>query len=293
MSHRLKGLILLSLLSVLVLAAGVFPANAAIVVTIDGQPLSFGVDASPQIVQGRTLVPLRAIFEALGAQVEWQESTRTVVGTKGGTTIVLRVGQREALKGTERITLDVPAMIISGRTMVPLRFVSEALGTSVSWDGEHQTVSISTQSVQPTTTESPKAEGYFTPGTRLELNAQISPKVDFQVVLEPGALSKAASVKLYADGLRSYRLVIGADVNTSNIPGKKGFDGAQVKVRFTQKWPFDIKRPIILANGEISCNKCYTGKETMVSGAKITASYTSLKVEEANDYQWSQVEIAY
>lgn len=58
MLHRFKGLIILSLLSVLVLAAGVFPANAAITVKIDGQPLSFGVDATPQIAQGRTLVPL-------------------------------------------------------------------------------------------------------------------------------------------------------------------------------------------------------------------------------------------
>lgn len=293
MVRSLRVYIFSAFLSVLMLfAVGIAPAAPAITVRIDGKTLSFGVDASPQIVQGRTLVPLRAIFEALGAQVQWQAETKTVVGTRGGTTIVLHVGEREALKGTEKITLDVPAMIIRGRTMVPLRFVSEALGTYVSWDGEHQMIRISTRADQPPT-GNPKAEGNYDPAQRLELTYKLSPDVDVMVILEPGALAKAGPVKLYVDGLREYRLILGADVNTSNLTGKKGFEGARVKVKYIDKWPFDVKRPVVIANGEMIANTCYIGKETIVSGVKILERDTTLKVEEANDFQWNQVEIGY
>jgi len=287
----LQILLLSGFFSVLLVCSALGRAEATTVtVKLNGRNLSF--DTPPQTVKGRTLVPLRGIFEALGARVEWQQQTKTVIATKGGTTIVLRVGQKEALKGTEKITLDVPATVIRGRTMVPLRFVAEALGTYVSWDGEHQTVRISTRAEEPPT-GSPVAEGDYDPARRLELAAKISPKVDFKVVLEPGALVKAAPVKLYADSARSYRLVLGADPNTASLPGKRGFDGARIKALFIEKWPFDLKRPVVIANGELIANKCFIGKEAITSGVKVLERDTSLKVEEATDSQWSQVEIVY
>ncbi|MEW6183329.1 MAG: copper amine oxidase N-terminal domain-containing protein [Bacillota bacterium] len=293
MVRRLRACTISAFVAILILfAGGIAPAAAAITVKIDGQRLSFGLDPSPQIIQGRTLVPLRAIFEALGAEVQWQATTQTVIATKGSTTITLCVGQREALRNTEKITLDVPAMIIKGRTMVPLRFVSEALGTNVSWDGESQTVRISTREEQQPS-GNPDAEGSFTPGQRLELTVNINTKVDFQVIFEPDALAKAGSVKVYADSGTSCRLVLGADVNTASLPGKKGFDGARVKFKYIEKWPFGVERPVILANGDMTGNKCWMGKEEIVAGVKILERDSILRVMNATDAQWSQVQIAY
>ena len=103
------------------------------------------LDQPPVIVNGRTLVPLRAIFEALGATVEWDGSTQTVTSTLKGTTLKLTIGSNVLYKNGTPITLDVPAQLINNRTMVPVRAVSEAFGANVKWDGDTRTVYISTQ----------------------------------------------------------------------------------------------------------------------------------------------------
>ena len=102
-------------------------------------------DVPPTIVDGRTMVPMRAIFEALGAEVDWDGETRTATGTLGDHTVVIQVGETEALVDGETRTLDVPAQIIQNRTMVPARFISEALGCTVAWDGATQTAAVANQ----------------------------------------------------------------------------------------------------------------------------------------------------
>lgn len=116
------------------------PAHAAPKVVLDGSALSF--DVPPVIDQGRVLVPMRAIFEALGAEIVWDTLTQTVTATKGETTVSLTVGSRlVSLNGSPGF-LDVPAKITNGRTLVPLRFVSDAFDAQVSWDGTTRTVTI-------------------------------------------------------------------------------------------------------------------------------------------------------
>ena len=114
--------------------------NNTITVKLDGKQLSF--DVAPIIQDGRTLVPLRTIFEALGADIEWNEANKMVIATKGATKIRLSIGKNTADKNGMPIKLDVPAIISEGRTLVPLRFVSESLGAEVEWDGETKTISI-------------------------------------------------------------------------------------------------------------------------------------------------------
>lgn len=117
------------------------PAMAsAPTVTLDGQQLYF--DVAPVIEGGRTLVPLGVIFRELGAHVEWDGITNTVNAMKSQTVISLRIGDSIAHKNGQPVALDVPAKIINSRTMVPLAFVSEAMGAQVSWDQSSQTVSI-------------------------------------------------------------------------------------------------------------------------------------------------------
>lgn len=115
-------------------------AKASPIVLLDGHQLSFEV--SPTVENGTTLVPVRAVFEALGATVQWDGYTQTVTVGKVGTTIKITMGQTTAYKNGSPVTLQVPAKLINNRTMVPLRFVSEALGAQVNWNGSTQTISI-------------------------------------------------------------------------------------------------------------------------------------------------------
>ncbi|MEW6182731.1 MAG: stalk domain-containing protein [Bacillota bacterium] len=116
------------------------PALAAPKVVLDGRQLSF--DVPPVIDQGRVLVPMRTIFEALGANIEWDGYTRTVTAAKGQTTISLTAGSRLVSFNGSPALLDVPAKIMNGRTLVPLRFVSIAFDAEVLWTGGTQTVTI-------------------------------------------------------------------------------------------------------------------------------------------------------
>ena len=109
-------------------------------IVLNGNTLA--LDVAPIIENDRTLVPLRAIFEALESDVSYDEATRTVTATKGDITIVVPIDSTSAIVNGTTKTLDVPAKIKNGRTLVPVRFVSENLGATVSWDQENQTVII-------------------------------------------------------------------------------------------------------------------------------------------------------
>jgi len=118
------------------------PAAQPIGVYLDGVPLS--TDVPPQLIDGRTLVPLRAIFEALGAEVDWNPATRTVTGTRGDTVVVLTIGSTTPTVNGQVVPIDVPAQIVDDRTLVPVRFVAESFGVEVDWDGNTRTVTITT-----------------------------------------------------------------------------------------------------------------------------------------------------
>ena len=111
-------------------------------VTIDGKYVDF--DVLPILEDGRVLVPMRKIFEKLGAVIEWADETATVTATKGETVITLKIGDKVAHVNGEALKLDVPAKVVDGRTLVPIRFISESLGYDVSWDGLNQLVIIKT-----------------------------------------------------------------------------------------------------------------------------------------------------
>lgn len=117
---------------------GRFKKLPYITVAYNNELIAF--DQKPIIENGRTLVPLRAIFEKIGATVEWNGDTQTVVATKDNTAISLTINNTTATKNGTAITLDVPAKIINGRTLVPVRFVADCFGVDVQWNGDIQRV---------------------------------------------------------------------------------------------------------------------------------------------------------
>jgi len=124
------------------LMGAAFAGAQDIRVTVDGDPVDFGI-ARPITQNGRVLVPMRQIFEKLGAYVQWNGGSRSIDAQKGTTQIRLVIGDNNAtVNGTLR-TLEVPAQIANGATMVPLRFVSEALGANVQWSSANRLVAIS------------------------------------------------------------------------------------------------------------------------------------------------------
>ena len=120
----------------------VYETNDVVNVDVNGKPLHFAV--APTIVGGTTMVPMRTVFEALGAGVQWDGNTGTVTGKKGDRTVVLKVNSDDAVVNGVHEVLDLPATIVDGTTFVPVRFISEALGAGVNWDAGSQTVDINT-----------------------------------------------------------------------------------------------------------------------------------------------------
>ena len=116
---------------------------APIHVVLNGTPLTFTGTQARQI-KGSTLVPMRGIFEALGASVRFDKATQTVYGQKGATAIILPLGALTATVNGLPQDLPQPAQLINGTTLVPLRFISESLGASVGWNPMSSTVTIQT-----------------------------------------------------------------------------------------------------------------------------------------------------
>lgn len=112
----------------------------AVSILVNGDEIEF--DQPPIIVEERTLVPVRAIFEELGATVEWIQDTQTVVAQRDGKIITLQIDSNVMRVGNEDVELDVPAQIINDRTLVPVRAVAEAFECTVDWDGLTSTVII-------------------------------------------------------------------------------------------------------------------------------------------------------
>ena len=116
-------------------------------VMLNGQYLTFAADSLPQNVGGRIMVPYRAIFESLGASVDYDADTKTITGSYDGVSLSMKNGDCDihvtyADGTTETKTVDVAPFISNGRTFVPTRFISEILGYTVGWDSENKTVII-------------------------------------------------------------------------------------------------------------------------------------------------------
>lgn len=120
-------------------------SGSVITVTVDNNPVTFEEASQPRMIGGRVMVPLRGVVERLGGNVLYDGKTKVITGAHAQTSnqFRIRVGSNEALLNGKNMSLDAPPRVIAGTTYVPLRFVSEALGADVDWDGARRTVIIS------------------------------------------------------------------------------------------------------------------------------------------------------
>lgn len=147
MRKSLSHVLVIVMVMVMVSIIPAFGANV-ITVYIDGTKVIF--DQPPINKDGRTLVPLRAIFEGLGMTVEWDQASQKIVASNDNVEINLQVGNVNASVGNDEAgfietELDVAPQIVNGSTLVPVRFIGEASGSDVVWDGTTKSVNITSR----------------------------------------------------------------------------------------------------------------------------------------------------
>lgn len=118
-------------------------AAGSVQVKVDGKTLSFGV--KPQMIQGRMMVPYRAIAESLGGKVKYSASSKKATITKGKNNVVLTIGSKTATINGKSVKLDAAPVTVKGNVLVPLRFVGESLGVWVNWNSKSATASLVTK----------------------------------------------------------------------------------------------------------------------------------------------------
>ena len=127
-------------------------AESSVKVIIDNNEIEF--DVEPQIINDRVMVPMRKIFEALHSRIEWIEETQMIMSVTGSKIILMQIGKnivvtKDFTDGNEtRTEIDTPPQIIDGRTLVPIRAVSEALSVDISWNNDERTVVIKSENLR-------------------------------------------------------------------------------------------------------------------------------------------------
>lgn len=218
MPKHKKLLILFTILMILALA---IPAWAAPTVTLDGQQMSF--TTTPVIDNGTTLVPLRAIFEAMGATVNWDQSTQTATAIKNNTTVVLKIGSTTPTINGKVQNLQVPAKIINGSTLAPLRFVGEAFGGSVAWNQASQAITILSKPASgtppPVSTSSQVKVHYIDVGQADSIYIQLPDHND--ILIDGGNTEDGSAVVSYLkkQGVDDLELLIATHPDEDHIGG--------------------------------------------------------------------------
>lgn len=217
------------------LAIATSAAASTVTIIVNGETMNF--DQPPIERSGRVFVPLRGVFERLGASVVYDNGTINATGN--GRTISLKIGSNTAVVNGDQQLVDVAPFLVGARTMVPLRFVSQALGASVDYNNSNQTVTISMGGVQPPTSVSlvgmRPADGSVVPAKRPAVSASFSKPVDpnsVRVTLDGRDVSSTTYVS--QDNLLfspSYDLT--AAQHTVRVTGK-----SSDQVAFDRSWSF-------------------------------------------------------
>lgn len=145
--HKSIRIISVILILILLIPGVVSAADKPISLYIDNKKID--CDVPPEIINGRTLVPARVIFEHFDANVYWNDSLKQATIATDSKTIILTINSNTAMVNSKRYVLDTAPVIKDGRTLIPVRFVSEALGHEVKWDDKTRSVKITTKTPEP------------------------------------------------------------------------------------------------------------------------------------------------
>ncbi len=170
-------------------------------VVLNGDTVKFE-GAEPVIFEGRTLIPVRGVFEQLGYEVSWDNETKTALFTGGGNEIAIQAENKYFTVNGEERELDVPAKIIDGSMLLPLRAVGEAAGLEVSWDSESKTAGLT---VSADSGEAETADGETEMETEKADDTNEEKTAAYEVSDEELNRIKALAAD-YTDGLVLYRL---------------------------------------------------------------------------------------
>lgn len=143
MKIQKKAILLLLLTSMIYSApahAAATPQSSVTAIYLDDRQLQ--LEVQPLLINDTVLVPMRKLFEEQGAKLTWNNNSKTVTATKGDMVLTYHIGDKVASKNGQAINITVPGQIAGGYTMMPLRFVSEALGSTVKWDVNSRSVRI-------------------------------------------------------------------------------------------------------------------------------------------------------
>ncbi|QHI73719.1 copper amine oxidase N-terminal domain-containing protein [Aminipila terrae] len=117
-----------------------FAQDSSIHVKVDGEVVNF--DSSPFIQNNKTYIPVRGVFEKMGAKVLWNNNSKEIIVYKGRTVLVLILNNIWSVIDDRYVDADATPIMINSKTYVPVRFISEALGATVKWDQQTQTINI-------------------------------------------------------------------------------------------------------------------------------------------------------
>lgn len=229
----------------LCVAQAVAFAEAPVTVQLDGQNVAF-TDAQPQIVNDRTFLPVRAVFEAMDATVDFEDGV--VTATRGGRTVKMTVGSTAATLtkdgATTALTMDVAPFIdpALSRTYVPVRFAAQALGANVGWDGAKRTVIIVDVEKQLENALAGKSFGY------LEKFAEYSGKYDAGIWNSEVAAAGSMEVDLG----RVVNAAVPLKLTVPFTVAAKGVTQDGEKVEVTEKMTMDLSslKELLLSSGE-------------------------------------------
>jgi len=249
----IRTLVAAAALAAAAVASGVPAAGqSAVAVVVDGRYLT--LDPGPIERSGRVFVPLRGIFERLGATVVYQSGT--INATKGRTTVSLQIGSTRALVDGQPQYFDVAPFIVGATTYVPLRFVAQSLGANVNYDNATRVVNIG--GGRPPAPMPPPQPPRPAPAPPIELRAQRpapGATVADRFALVAAEFSRsvdAATVRVFLDGANvSNRSGISASGFSYKPPAPLDFGGHRVRVTgngpgglaFDRSWTFTVGRP--------------------------------------------------
>ena len=186
LNKKLSPLIIITLMLCAFLSATAY-ANQ-INVSVEGELVNFP-NQEPVIVDGHTFVPVRGVFELLGFEVSWDDATKTAKLTDSNYTVNITIGSPTFVTNNYTFLLDVPAQIINGSTMLPIRAVLESVGYGVGWESETSTVIISSAPFENIAGDTEHAGTAFNPEPDKE---DITPEPAISPVLSPSPASSAA-----------------------------------------------------------------------------------------------------